>query len=624
MYVSIYGYTQHREQRKHLGNLTNIKLDSQDRVYDLSGANIEGKSEFSMEDALIYTVNTPEGRQLSAGFVRNAKVEKGTLVSFKGEDFKKVLDTDIMLDFTGVQSTTITLQSLMNQVAAAVQSSNQDEYMSHIQLQFIVPPNNTDVREIADYSGQYIIVNALKFLKVYLAFYGYYIKPKYDVDQDLMLFEFIPVDEAAIIEIKLKDFKHERVLNDIKLNKAVATIKFSAEELPGEWEASDQFYYNAQPSNNKASINRDEGLPPAAGYPYGFALETVSYREGESGLWEKVNRVDYDNAPNRVIKTVIIQATACRSATLDEAITAAGDPRDYPTGTVIKVVTAQRDINGFISICPHSMYIRQESRVKVYHYYRISDREFTKRPNLPERIYLLGKDNQIYEGYQSTTEDNRIYPVISKIFESTYLAEAQVNAVYELVNNRYVENIIIDNERAEAPLNISDYELYQMFRVYDDEGSYKDLPLAEKIIKHEKGKTTTSVKLGFKKTMLTEVIKNDIGEGNLIQQGSGGGGGGGTQIIEEKYEIWDEPTPPPAKYDTWFKPLDVAPLGAKSTTTLEIEQGEDETQQIEVENIYGADGISQDDTPQQIEVENIYGADGISQDDTPQLSKEKE
>lgn len=114
--------------------------------------------------------------------------------------------------------------------------------------------------------------------------------------------------------------------------------------------------------------------------------------------------------------------------------------------------------------------------------------------------YFLGKDNQVY--YNTIPAAQEIIPAITKHFESEYLSGAQYQAVWELVNSRYIEYIIL-TDVTKIPLDIKEFELYEMVTVYDSEGTVKTIPVSE-ITWTE---STYKVKLGFKKTLFTEIVK---------------------------------------------------------------------------------------------------------------------
>ena len=120
---------------------------------------------------------------------------------------------------------------------------------------------------------------------------------------------------------------------------------------------------------------------------------------------------------------------------------------------------------------------------------------------VPTRNYYLGKDNEIYEEYIAPA--NQIFPVQQKIIEEEFFYKAQFNAVYELVNSRFNRNIIVLDNSKVNPLELSTLGLNAQITVYDKMNNIAILPVSEIEIRNGK----RSVKLGFKKLFLTEVIK---------------------------------------------------------------------------------------------------------------------
>lgn len=135
--------------------------------------------------------------------------------------------------------------------------------------------------------------------------------------------------------------------------------------------------------------------------------------------------------------------------------------------------------------------------------------KYKPRPStLATVFYYRDKSNNIVQADERGDIGGRLYPVKAKYFESEYLADAQFNAVYELANARYVDNIIIDNNITIDPLDFSVYRLYTKVALYYGGKLYKTLPISEKIITLDGGGRNTKIKLGFKKILLTEIIKN--------------------------------------------------------------------------------------------------------------------
>lgn len=134
--------------------------------------------------------------------------------------------------------------------------------------------------------------------------------------------------------------------------------------------------------------------------------------------------------------------------------------------------------------------------------------KYQPRPTtIATRYYYRDKDNNIVQAEAAGDIGGRLYPVKQKWFESEYLADAQFNAVYELANSRYVDNIIIDNNITIDPLDFAVYPLYTKVDLYYDGRLYKTLPISEKITKLDASGQSTKIKLGFKKILLTEIIK---------------------------------------------------------------------------------------------------------------------
>lgn len=133
---------------------------------------------------------------------------------------------------------------------------------------------------------------------------------------------------------------------------------------------------------------------------------------------------------------------------------------------------------------------------------------YKPRPStLATRYYYRDTDNNIVQSDADGDIDGRLYPVKTKWFESEYLADAQFDAVYELANARYVDNIVIDNNKTVDPIDFSAYPLYTKVALYYEGKLYKTLPISEKITTFDASGENVKIKLGFKKILLTEIIK---------------------------------------------------------------------------------------------------------------------
>lgn len=133
---------------------------------------------------------------------------------------------------------------------------------------------------------------------------------------------------------------------------------------------------------------------------------------------------------------------------------------------------------------------------------------YKPRPStLATRYYYRDADNNIVQSDADGDIDGRLYPVKTKWFESEYLADAQFDAVYELANARYVDNIVIDNNKTVDPIDFSAYPLYTKVGLYYEGKLYKTLPISEKNTTFDASGENVKIKLGFKKILLTEIIK---------------------------------------------------------------------------------------------------------------------
>lgn len=136
------------------------------------------------------------------------------------------------------------------------------------------------------------------------------------------------------------------------------------------------------------------------------------------------------------------------------------------------------------------------------------------RPStLATKYYYRDRENNVVEGdadgnhTDGTPIEGRLYPVRTKIFEAEYLRDAQYDAVSELADARFVDNIVIDSNASIDPIDLSVYPLYTKVELYYEGKRYKTIPISEKIVKLDKSGENVKIKLGFKKILLTEIIK---------------------------------------------------------------------------------------------------------------------
>ena len=543
-----------------------ITIDLTRRTYDADTGSIEGFLEKDIEDPFIFEIKDDQDKSIYSGFIKNWKWADGT-VRFNIEDFRVVLDTDILLDYSHGDND-FRLSMVYEKVAEQVKSS-----AGSFLYDFIIPTDLIDTVAIADYSNQYIIVNALRFLKTYLSYHNYIIDKVFDYNQNKVVFTFRK-QISDPVEIRLEDFVHEKTKTDIKTNRVVATIQFQTiYDVDSEWMQTDEIAFITAPTEKKSSLYGND-LPPLDGYDADHVLRLL-----KNPYFKVITQAQYNALPNKQNRSIMLTSGAATNGSIvygsnpvpeyiSVLINPPGDPQnippaegtscqfpsslgdnyyylDYNTGRTVfyAAVTcdgyaqytcpitapAIADVNANFNVenfeygtgirivwmdsngqaCNNPIYVQTHS--DDIEYWTKGGTLVIPRPeNLASKTYSLGLDNNIYEG--PPPSELMIYPIKTEMFEAETLAKAQVDAIYSLVNNRWNENIIIDSTL--APAEVHKLELLQLVRVYDKNGDSKLLPVSEIIVKHSLNRTY-KVKLGFKKELFTQIYKSESSQGVL-------------------------------------------------------------------------------------------------------------
>lgn len=472
-------YAIHNNQ---IGIITDIEAEITKRVFDFDVTNFKGVCSNNLELA-VYVIMYKDNKLLYSGLINSIKQESGG-VEFKVDDFRKLLNSEVLLDFSQAPPD-LTLNGIFTKTMEAVISTF-DTMISKIPINYIIPADTTSTIEIADYTHDYIIVNAWDFLKVYLAFYSYYISVNYNNVLNRIEFEF--KKQSTTLNIRLEDFIFDKITIKPKTNKAIATIKFedNTTGTVNTWNASTETYWNSQLPADRGTFST---LPSPSNFSGGYAARVSAMYE-----WIEIaptTRFDIDDS-------VLMSGTTCPTNTvaLSDAINHLGNAGSHPTGTIARLTYFVNTPTP--EFCAGTVAYFQQ-RVSLYNYHVLIENViFLPRPNFVEKVYILGNDNVIYSGYPNN--NLRLYPVKTKIFEEAFLSKAQFKAVLSLVESRYNENIIIHN--VNAPLDLKTVELYTMVRIFDKTGEVKILPVSQIIFKENRH----SLKLGFKKEFLTEII----------------------------------------------------------------------------------------------------------------------
>lgn len=123
--------------------------------------------------------------------------------------------------------------------------------------------------------------------------------------------------------------------------------------------------------------------------------------------------------------------------------------------------------------------------------------------------YIRTINNEIVDVTNTHLTSNREYPVIMKIYENKTLANAKREAIGDIADSRYVDNITITNLESDVPYDLSTIPLGTLIHIYKDQAEYKILPISEVDEKFQNSHLVKSIKLGYKKTLLTQIIKGE-------------------------------------------------------------------------------------------------------------------
>lgn len=151
---------------------------------------------------------------------------------------------------------------------------------------------------------------------------------------------------------------------------------------------------------------------------------------------------------------------------------------------------------------PNNVCRTQDNLTLLYKYWQLTT--MPQNYSKPKIKYYLGLDNEIYQ--DSIPPEKKRYPEITKTFSGDTLVESQLEALYNLASERYITTIIINDSDKLNPIIINNLGLYSFVKCYNINGDDLTLPISE--ITYTNGKEV-SVKLGFKKLKLTDIIRGD-------------------------------------------------------------------------------------------------------------------
>ena len=92
MYVEIFDI-----DNNHIANVTIEKWTITRRVFDFDTSSFEGVCNKDISNGQYFIFKTSEGTKKYSGFIKNITQDENGFVKFKGDDLRRVFDTDIRL-----------------------------------------------------------------------------------------------------------------------------------------------------------------------------------------------------------------------------------------------------------------------------------------------------------------------------------------------------------------------------------------------------------------------------------------------------------------------------------------------------------------------------------------------
>ena len=475
--------------------ITKVKGTINIYAYDFDTIKLTGYTEERPKDAYVFRLNHDDGTEIYSGFVKKL-TKKNNTIELIGRDLREWMDTAIIIDFDSPPDNMYALQLLT--VLELLQSS--DKVALTFGAQFNIALDFRGISFFGDMTDQIIYMSAWEYLLPYFKYYEYKIDKRFDLTEaqrgnvPLRITFSTSYDNY---EIKLKDFAHELKQTDPETNKAIAVME------------------NAE-----------------------FGYEWVKqWRRYE---WETTQTEWHFTTPNNT-STVRYIATG-RTRTVYRMVEIFDDPAFGPTPTTnvlwhtSPIPPSHPRTNYYWhytgDTSTQQEYERQE-RIEVWENVEPIETQWSETQPISDdpnyrwdktgrhqplvgaiTYFYLTKDNMIAQGDQSgnyidtgQTIPNRYYPVKAKIFKDQYLFNAQFQAILELCNNRWVDNIWLDSNDPKNPIDLSEVDIMNRFYIYTDDGFYKMLPVSEIELRITEKTLQKRIKLGFRKEKLTDIIR---------------------------------------------------------------------------------------------------------------------
>lgn len=479
-----------------------------------------------------------------------------------GNSLDSILNKEIRLDFSQNNNASLTFKYLIEKVIQTVKESDSsfEELLVTPYFKKLVD-FEIDVKELGDFIGRCFVTNALKFLKTYLIYYEIKLETSIDFSKYDIRFDFSKIEKVSdglVPVIKQKSFKYTPKI----INHTVASIKYATKR---ERLKLTEIQPPSDLSIVKYKFINQEFIFDSTIYKKGdIILVKKTEPEVELATWIMSNPIcQQRNIPCDTFETRSIRISRqlnipgglsiqeyyrrAREAaknirmTKEEAQSIIADLKERRNiGKDFKGIAMVRDVGSEYLIAgagpeeyPSDYFALYKVKEKTTSekYYRVENEIFyVPRPELPEFHYFLTRDNKIIQKNAESYVSNLKYPLKTKIFESDYLYESQINAVYELVKNKSSYYVEINDEDLIKKANIGDLFTFQS----SNQDAPYDLPVVQIDYLYEKSREKKKVICGNLETKLTDIIgdNNQIIKKSDIITASGG------ETNQE--EIWGE------------------------------------------------------------------------------------
>lgn len=172
----------------HITNIANVKYKITKRAFDFDTASFSGTAEEDASEGFIYIFKNKTGKNLNAGFMASIEHKDNDEISFKGVDFKTVFDTDIYVSYAREQlSANAEDELLLENIIKKTISLIRDYFIDGIIPKEKALFPDIEIASVDTYFteedkailfgnvfGEDQITNAMKYLKLFLAYFECY------------------------------------------------------------------------------------------------------------------------------------------------------------------------------------------------------------------------------------------------------------------------------------------------------------------------------------------------------------------------------------------------------------------------------------------------------------------